>query len=139
MGFILQTQRRAIEAVFEKQNIVLTKGLSCFLENAELTLLGVSEGVGTCSDRKFHGINIAVLRRTNELNGPKASGQKTTLRTKFAIEGAVLLRKKSGDETDDEFVDTSLCMVIEGLRVKSANKEKIVFASNGRTKMYIPI
>ena len=133
MGFILQTQRRAIEAVFERR-IINLRGADFFLEDLPLKLIGVSEGVGTCSDKKFHGINIAVFRKAADIDGCGIDAPPDV-----NIEGAVLLRKRADDEVDDSFSDMSVAMAVEGLTLKSRDDDRIIFASNGRTKLYIPL
>ncbi len=132
MGFVLQTQRRAIEAVFERRAIGLSGNF--FLENQLLKFIGVSRGVGTCSDEQFHGINIAVFCEADADDRLRMDAAPHA-----AVDGAVLLRNKKTGDTDNDFIDTSLCMVVEGLVIKFRNDEKIVFASNRRIKMYIPI
>ena len=66
MGLVLQTQRRAIEELKKEVKTswpesFFEKNVNCFLDQdrKRIFCLGVSEGIGTCSD--IHGMNVAVF------------------------------------------------------------------------------
>jgi len=75
MGFVIQMQRRAVEALkefvtspwpsaetFQKQDVIFYMGKNeVHGWNETLSYLGLSEGFGTCSD--IHGMDVAVFGR----------------------------------------------------------------------------
>ena len=95
MGFILQQQRRAIEAVFSPIALTLFPDCSFIFEGTLLNLLGVSEGVGTCADIK--DINVAVFSTEFPFNPEFHHLPKFPSRCL----GAVILRNPTKIEIDE--------------------------------------
>ncbi len=63
MSCIRQYQRKALEALKPKeiQSIYLLSTDEFYLDDEKIYLVGISKGIGTCSD--LHDINIAVFSR----------------------------------------------------------------------------
>lgn len=131
MGLVLQFQRRALEDVVldknkKSRNKFPTDNVRYFLENGEeLFLLGVSEGVGTCSDA--HEIFIGVLSTTPVQRIDRYRN------TSVFCAGFAILRNPTREEWDESNMP---CMMVEGLKVKSVNIGPIVLARNGKKKLY---
>ncbi|MDO8558481.1 MAG: hypothetical protein Q7S09_04840 [bacterium] len=133
MGLILQFQRRAIEAVFEDCSLKISEGQRRYLDGEELSLLGVSVGVGTCSD--LHDVDIAVfgkkaafdLRANHPVSLPKE------------CRGAVLLRSRLEGEVDPECPvgPGQYAFVVEGLRITPRQGRAVHFTRNFKKRTYI--
>lgn len=82
MGLVLQTQRRALEvfapyskkvwpqAAFAKKDARFLAGKDDSRHNDSLVCVGISAGIGTCSD--LHGVDIAVLQYHQEIRKKQA-------------------------------------------------------------------
>lgn len=130
MGFILRTERRAVESVFQKNCISLKPGQKYFLENRELFFVGVSLGIGTCSD--LHGINIAIFQEVvNQL----------TITPLMTCDGTVLVRSRRENEPTKWLYPAQIpiCRITEGIRVVRTDGNKIYFESSRATNIYVPL
>ncbi|MDO8496548.1 MAG: hypothetical protein Q7S43_03805 [bacterium] len=130
MGFILRTERRAVESVFQKNLISLKPGQRYFLENKELFFIGVSMGIGTCSD--LHGINIALFQEVDN--------QLTTIPL-ITCAGAVLVRDRRDNEPTKWLypAQISICRITEGIRTTRMDGHTIYFESSRTTNIYVPL
>ncbi len=137
MGFIKQTQRSAIEKVFTEERLVLRDNLTYFVDGEEFCLLGISEGVGTCSEMEFHGINVAVLISAQQYE-PSESVNRKIVFPVVCRGGAVIWRRREENEPN-EFPHTEVCNVVEGLVFESQDGGRMTFTRNGRKKMYVPL
>jgi len=101
MSSIRQYQRRALEALKPKeiQSIYLLNTDEFYLNDEKIFLVGISRGVGTCSD--LHNINIAVFSRI------KPENNQTPLRPTLEILCAwsALLRDLTETELQEELND----------------------------------
>lgn len=130
MGLILRTERRAVESVFQKNCISLKPGQRYFLESRELFFVGVSPGIGTCSD--LHGINIALFQEV--VNRP-------TIIPLITCAGTVLVRSRRENEPTKWLypVQVPICRITEGIRVARTDGNKIYFESSCATNIYVPL
>lgn len=131
MGFILQTQRRAIEKLFSpefKVELKVRRKQRYYLEGKEIFLLGISRGVGSCSD--YHDINFAVF-------GKKGSSKFPSLDT-IECAGGVLLREPHKEESK-KWKDDAAILVVEKLRVLSEEDAVICFTKTEKQTSYVPL
>ncbi len=133
MGLVIQFQRRAIERVMHQETLRLDKNQRYHLGESEIYLYGISEGVGTCSDERYHGIDIAVFGKL------KPDGAERDLPR--SCYGAVLLRMPYKDEKGISFIGkvTNTTCAVEGLKVVQRNGDGYRFSSNGKTELYTDI
>lgn len=101
MSCIRQYQRRALEALKPKeiQSIYLLSTNEFYLDNQKIYLLGISEGIGTCSD--LHGVNIAVFSRAKPEDNRMLLGQNKEIFCAWST----LLRKPTEEEFQNELKD----------------------------------
>lgn len=130
MGLILRTERRPIEAVYGQNLISLKPGQKYFLEGKELFFIGVSKGVGTCSD--LRGIDIAVFQYTT--NQPAVTPSR-------ACHGTVLIRnRREGELTKWLYPEQiKICLVAEGIEIARSEENTTYFESNHKTEIYVPL
>jgi len=135
LGLVIQFQRRAIEKVFARTHITITKETEFRLNGHGLTFLGTSTGVGTCSD--IHGINIAVLGQGSGIRPAHP------LTSPIDCLGLVLLRNLLPEEYEDQkksgwYVGQSMLM-IEGLKIKEERSpnNSINLKLSGRKSSYV--
>lgn len=135
MACIIQTQRRALENVLDNSPLKIEKEQYYDLNGEELTLLGVSVGVGTCSD--MHGVDIAVFSKEVPFDPDM---HHLPLLPK-ECSGAVLVRKPFSGETDPELPlgHGQKALVAEGLTATCREGRIIGFLSNQRKRFYIPL
>jgi|SRR3989338_2697198 len=93
-GFMLRTERRAVESVFQKNLISLKPGQKYFLENNGLFFIGVSLGIGTCSD--LLGINIALFQEVDN--------QLTTISLITCAETVLVRNLRENEPTTNGFI-----------------------------------
>lgn len=122
-------QRRALEALTIGRlptKITVGGNRIYYLEDRELYLLGISEGVGTCSD--LHGLNIAVFSHKGGKDGisPKP------------CDYAGLVRKLTTEETNEDYYARRNIsrLVVDGLEVVEDTAEFTRFANTGRKERY---
>lgn len=131
MGCIRQMQRRAIEELCDVVNdqlspIKLKPGIAFrAADERSLFPLGVSTGVGTCSD--IYGMNVLVLGD----EPPRDERLREDIAVQCAY--AVLLRLPRDDEWRDRN-RPKLC--VERLAVATVSEQKIVFSRTGFSKLY---
>lgn len=134
MAGLRQFQRRAIEHVIKPVTPAPTISLApkhkYFLNGREIFLLGISTGVGTCSD--LHGINVAVFgNRPNDFS----------LSASERLHAAVLRRSRRDTEFDGDIDEKLLanCLAIEGLAIKydDFGCRQLTFQSSGKVKLYV--
>jgi len=135
MGFILQQQRRAIEAVFSPIALTLFPDCSFVFEGTPLNLLGVSEGVGTCANVK--DINVAVFSMEFPFNPEFHRLPEFPTRCL----GAVILRNPTKIEIDElkkerHYLEQGR-LAVEGLRFAAVSPKQFRFQSNGRSTTYV--
>ena len=135
MGLVLQTQRRANENAYTEMELVIEYGDKFILIDKELHLLGISEGIGTCSDK--HGVNIAVFSD----NFPFDPNYHRLPSFPIDCRGAVLIRKPTREETEKLSTLNSSLAMVEGLIIKSVDQTKrIIYVKlNGITINYVPL
>ena len=130
MGFVIQYQRRAIESVMHQEGLRLDRNQKYHLEGSEIYFYGISTGIGTCSDERYHGIDIAVLGKE-----PAEDRERGLPRS---CHGAVLLRTPHEGEIDIAkfpYKNTTV-LAIEGLKVFQRDANSITFSSNGKVELY---
>ena len=136
MGLVLQRQRRAVESAFSNMHFVIHKETKFYLYSKRVSLLGISVGVGTCSD--LHGIYIAVLGEFSPKNHSED--------IKFPIHcsGLTLLRELTPEELVIEkgsrwFNDQPL-LLIEGLLPRETydpSSKRVDLVLNGKKISYV--
>lgn len=132
MSFILQCQRRAIEGLFSPEVEIefnVKKGQRYCLDGKEIFLLGVSRGIGTCSD--YHGINFAVFAYKGD-----PSKISSTVTVPIECAGGVLFRKPHNKEPR-KWGDAT--RVVEKLRILHKEGASIHFTVVGISKSYTSI
>lgn len=99
MANVHTPQRRALEALKPKQKDIFdfSQQDEFVLSGKRIYLLGISEGIGTCSD--LHGINIAVLGwiQPESIRMPMQSQNK-----KITCSWSALLREPTEEEFQNE-------------------------------------
>ena len=136
MSFIIQPQRRALEEVFTRFDLLIRPGYQFYLASEEVNLLGISIGAGTCSD--LHGLNIAVLSK--EPFNPTVNRVKNL---PVNCSGAVLIRRMSieeeGDKKKSNWYINQPIFVTEGLRLVDQDRflRKLFFELNGLKTYYV--
>ena len=135
MGLVIQFQRRAIEKVFAITHVTITKENEFRLNGHRLNLLGISTGVGTCSD--IWGVDIAVFEQNSQTEPLHP------LVFPIHCQGLVLLRNLLPGEYKDQkksewYVGQSLLMV-EGLEVKDKRSldNLVNLKLSGRKSSYV--
>ena len=135
MGFVLQRQRRAVEAVFDKFDILIKQESRFLFENKKINLLGISRGAGTCSD--IHNINIAIL----SLDYPFNPELHRLPKFPITCQGAVLLRNPNHEEIEAgkiSFSPNAPICAVEGLKLVSRSENDIFcLNSNGKSITYV--
>ena len=138
MSFILQNQRRAIEKVFTRTNFTIWQTSWFSLNGRPVNLLGISTGIGTCSD--IHGVNIAVL--SWEAFNPKVNHP---INFPANCSGAILIRNENKKELKERaeslFYINRVILVVEGLEVliKTRPPQEIYVTLNNSKTSYIPV
>jgi len=132
MGGIRQMQRRAIETlrnvIRDEAPVPIERGILFLSENQQpLFPLGISPGVGTCSD--IHGMNVLVLSEYEPINEWSIDNQSV-------CEYAVLLRKPTEAEWRENGCPT-LC--VERLRILDITSSGVVLSKTGINQLYAKI
>lgn len=130
MGFILRTERRAVESVFQHNLISLRSGQRYFLENREIFFVGVSLGIGTCSD--LHGINIALFQEIDS---------RSTIIPLVTCAGTVLVRNRRENEPTKWLYPAQIpiCRITEGIITTRTDENRVYFESSRTTNIYVPL
>jgi hypothetical protein len=124
MAGILQFQRRALEKFVDQDSpstIVVGQDGRYTIDGKEIFLLGVSKGIGRCSD--LYGINIAVF---------STEGHGTSI-SRTECSAAAMLRAPQKGECEDDGVAR---MVVEELLVQNIESGSIEFERTGRKEPY---
>lgn len=126
MASVRQWQRLAIERLrSEAQELNLGQLPELFLGNDRLFPLGVSNGVGTCS--QVHGMNVLVVGLTPPHPGVEPVCDAT------GCAYAVLLRWATEEEKrESEYCNSALDL----LRVKKNEQGRVVLEKAGATSLY---
>lgn len=140
---ILSHQRRALESLRpdneESHSFVLEKNnlQRFYLDGDEIFLLGVSEGIGTCSDLK--GVYIAVfdLAKEDHLSCWHVSNHcvcswGALLITQYSV---VKGRRYPHQDVDRFFLDSR--KEVLGLLVERVSRDRIDFTLSGKSAVYI--
>src|SRR3989344_2385352 len=129
MGFIVQMQRRVIEAIYADHELTIEEGAKYFIGDDEVFLLGISRGIGTCSD--LHGIDIAVFGKSR-LDPEHESRQRKYDASITSCRGAVLLR-------DPDSVDKNMphLMLLEALLTIKQGGATTHFEKTGKASTYV--
>lgn len=130
MGFILRTERRAVESVFQQNFISLRSGQRYFLENREIFFVGVSLGIGTCSD--LRGINIAIFQEIDS---------RSTIIPLVTCAGTVLVRNRRENEPTKWLYPAQIpiCRITEGIITTRTDENRVYFESSQTTNIYVPL
>lgn len=138
MGNVHTPQRRALESLKpeEVRPLVISIKDRYYFNGNEIFLLGISEGIGTCSD--LHGINIAVFGQ-KELSSPRFPRGKTEVNCSWVA----LLRKPTDEELKQEGHDSRTpCLIVEEIEILGEHpikKDKTIynFIATGKKKIYV--
>ena len=112
-------QRRALESLLEEdprnaisvdENTISVDMGMFYLDGTQIFLLGVSQGIGTCSD--FHGINIAVFSKEVRVRPVSLQGPVHEL-----CAGLALLRGPTDEEKAAQKYPDQACLVVEKLKI----------------------
>ena len=138
MSSIRQYQRRALESLKPEKtdDFIVCPDDQYFLNFQKIYLLGISKGIGTCSD--LHGVNIAVFGSQTtlpELRWHPKPGEK------IECSWSALLREPSSEEKQRSSLSNSIfSLAVEGLEVLRQKKEKksnlIYFTPTGKIEVY---
>ena len=135
MGLITQMQRRSVEKVYVPFEMTIRAADKFFLFQKEIRLLGISVGIGSCSD--IHGVNIAVFSKEFPFNPDIHRLPDFPIR----CGGAVILRSPRYEEienigNDHKTTIIPLCAV-EGLELVAAKSHEKIFYVNGKSDTYV--
>lgn len=129
MGGIRCMQRRAIESLRNiRDNSLPPIGSNIIFlleDQRSLFPLGISVGVGTCSD--IHGVNVLVLSEHDPMDNRLGANS-------VICEYAVLLRSPTEDEWQTSDCPTRSCLCVERLRMVSV-RQSINTVVLSRTKV----
>ncbi len=138
MGNIHTPQRRALEALKPEKiyPLIISTEDKYYFNGKEIYLLGISEGIGTCSDLK--DINIAVFGQ-KEPCSPRFPRGKTEVDCSWAV----ILRDPTDEEMEQEERDGRIpCLTVEGIEILGKfliKKGRTIyqFISTGKKKIYV--
>ncbi len=138
MGNVHTPQRRALESLKpeEVRSLVISIEDKYYFNGNEIFFLGISEGIGTCSD--LHGINIAVFGQ-EESPSPRFPRGKIKVNCSWAA----ILRKPADEELKQEGHNSdTLCLMVEGIEILGEHpikKDKTIynFIATGKKKIYV--
>lgn len=137
MAFLTQFQRRAIESLKPHASSSLSDILSSsFWLNGKqsLIILGISEGIGSCSD--IHGMNVLVLS-ANFLNEPLRIPTAQQIRS---CAYAVIIREAREDESVNHNFDPSAEVnCVELLKVLYSETSKTEVSLTGHRAYYVAL
>lgn len=138
MGLVLQQQRRAVEHAFSEIKFVIHDGVTFYLNFKRIELLGISVGVGTCSD--LQGIDIAVLGKYPDQNKLKK------LNFPIHCSGLTFLRDLTQEELvaerESRWFNEQPLLMVEGLipqQPHDPSSKRINLILNGKKTSYVPI
>lgn len=129
MSNVHNYQRRALESLLQKglaAPVVLKENQQYFLDGEEIFLLGISKGIGTCSD--LHGVNIAVFGHTR----PKRIQGRPVFPEQ--CEAAAIIREPTSEEWPDQ---NSPARIPDNLVVVKETAECIWFVRKGSGDPYV--
>ena len=130
MAGLRNFQRRALESLVNMGASVITtrlEGAKFYLDETPIYFLGVSTGIGTCSD--MHGLDIAVFANFPPIGKPRGN-MKSCLY-------AALLRSSTEEEKQQQACPDLAYMTVEGLEVVKQEWNYVVFKQGGTKAIYV--